>query len=506
MFSEQKMSSTSSIIKKLTGETAIYGLSSIVGRFLNWMLVPFYTRILRQTSDYGIVTNLYGWTALMLVILTYGMETGLFRFINREENKKEVYGTILTSICTTSVLFVAAVLLFLDPISSAMNYADHSNLVMMLAVIVAMDAFTAVPFAYLRYQQRPMRFAAIKLISIAINIGLNLFFLLGAPKLAENGFDAVRVVWNEGREIDYIFISNVVSSLFALLALAPSFLFKWHFNAGLMKRIFRYSFPILLFGIAGIFNQTADKILFPYLFSDQNEANSQLGIYGACFKVAVVMVMALQAFRYAYEPFIFKYKKGDDTSIYGIVTHYFVLFSLTVFLGVTLYLDIFKHFIAPQYYSGLIVVPIVMLGEFFYGVYSNLSIWYKLTDRTIWGSYFSVAACIITVLIIVIGVPEFGFIACAWASFISNFAIMSASYLIGRKYFPIAYQVKRDTFYFAAAILIWQLSLLVPKSSRLIRFGADTLLLLAFLLIVIFSEPSLRSFAAKAANRIRGRK
>ncbi|MBO4441720.1 oligosaccharide flippase family protein [bacterium] len=496
---------TGSILKKLTGETAVYGLSSIVGRFLNWLLVPVYTRVLPETSDYGIVTNLYGWTALFLVILTYGMETGLFRFISREEDKKGVYGTILTALAVTSTAFALLVLIFIKPIASAMNYAGHWNLVCMLAVIVAMDAFTSLPFAYLRYEQRPLRFAAIKLISIAINIGLNLFFLIGAPFLAGRGFNAVRLIWNENRDmIDYIFITNVVSSLFALIALAPSYLFKWRFDAKLFKLIFGYSFPILLFGIAGIFNQTADKILFPYIFSDKAEANSQLGIYGACFKIAVVMVMALQAFRYAYEPFIFKYKKGDDTSIYAVVTHYFIIFSMTVFLAVTLYLDIFKHFISEKYYSGLAVVPIVLLGEFFYGIYSNLSIWYKLTDRTRWGTYFSVIACAVTVLVIILFVPGYGFIACAWASFFSNLIIMVLSYIFGQKYFPIAYRIAPAALNSAAAVAIFFISSFftsrLPMPEKL---ALNTCLMALYLIFIALSDADIRRFIFRKL-KIRG--
>ena len=496
------MSANGSRMKKLLGETAVYGLSSIVGRFLNWMLVPVYTRVLVRTSDYGIVTNLYGWTALMLVILTYGMETGFFRFINKEPDPKRVYGTILTSLAATSSLFILAVALFLRPVSTAMGYSEYKEFVMILAVIVAVDAFCAVPFANLRHKQKAMRFAAIKLLSIAINIGLNLFFLIAAPWLSKNGFTAVNLIWSPGLEIRYVFVSNVVSSAFTFFALSPDFLFKWSFDAKLMKRIFAYSFPILLFGIAGIFNQTADKILFPYLFSDPAEANSQLGIYGACFKITVIMVMSLQAFRYAYEPFVFRYKKGDDTSIYVDVMHYFVLFSLFVFLGITFYLDIFKHLIGSAYFAGLAVVPIVMLGEFFFGVYSNLSIWYKLTDRTKWGSYFSIVACIITVLIIVIFVPKFGFMACAWASFASNFVVMAASYFIGQKYFPIAYRVKSGVFYFAFAMILWGAAVFAPVDGKIVPFVLKTVLFLVFAAVVVAKEPLLRNSLKSLKSKI----
>ena len=289
-------------MKRLAKETAVYGLSSIIGRFLNWMLVPMYTRVLTDTSDYGIVTNLYGWTALLLILLTYGMETGFFRFINKKEETEpmRVYASVLYCLMASSTLFVLLVFLFLPQISGGLGYAEHPEYVGMMAGIVAVDAFCCVPFAYLRYLGKAWRFAGIKLLSIFLNIALNILFLVVCPWLHTHAPASVDWFYHEGYGVGYIFVANVFTTLLTLVLLFPDILpgLRAKVNLPTLRQILAYSFPILLLGIAGIFNQTADKILFPFLFDDKDYANEQLGIYGACFKIAVVMVMFTQAFRY----------------------------------------------------------------------------------------------------------------------------------------------------------------------------------------------------------------
>ena len=407
-------------MKRLAGETAIYGVSSIVGKFLNWMLVPMYTRVLATESDFGIVTNLYAWTALLMVILTYGMETGFFRFMNKKEIKlpMRVYATTLFSLAFTSVLFMVFVFSALTPVSNFLGYGAHPEYIGMMAGIVAVDAFCCIPFAFLRYQGKAVRFAAIKLLNIFLNIVLVIFFLIACPWLYECAPRLIGWFYVPGYQVEYIFVSNVVTSVVTFLLLVPDMIPGLREKASfvLLKQMLRYSFPILVLGIAGIFNQTADKILFPFLFEDKDYAATQLGIYGACFKVAVVMVMFIQAFRYAYEPFIFAKNKDDDnTKAYSEAMKYFIIFSLIIFLGVMYYLDILKYFVDAKYYPGLRVVPIVMLGELFFGIYFNLSFWYKLIDQTQWGAYFSTIGCVVTVLMIVLLAPVYGYMACAWA-------------------------------------------------------------------------------------------
>lgn len=477
-------------IKQLAKDTAIYGLSSIVGRFLNWMLVPMYTRVLDSTGEYGIVTNIYGWTALLLVILTYGLETGFFRFINKKEEQEpmRVYASTLYSIAFTSSIFIICSLLFVNPISNLLGYGDHPEYIGMMACIVAVDAFCCIPFAYLRYKNRPIRFAVIRLLSIFLNIFLNIFFLIICPKINASNPELISWFYNSDYGVGYIFVSNVFTTIFTFLLLIPDMLpgLRSKFDMVRLKKILGYSFPILILGIAGIFNQTADKILFPFLFEDKAYADSQLGIYGACFKIAVIMIMFIQAFRYAYEPFIFaKNKNADSKKSYVEAMKYFIIFSLVIFIGVMFYLDILKYFVDSKYYPGLSVVPIVMLGELFFGIYYNLSVWYKLTDQTKWGAYFSIIGCIITVAIIVGFVPRFGFIACAWASFISNFLMMLLSYFIGQKKFPVAYDLRSAFLYGIVAAGCYALGMLPPIESQALRLIYRGVILVLFLSFIV---------------------
>ncbi|MDR1331617.1 MAG: oligosaccharide flippase family protein [Tannerella sp.] len=444
-------------MKRLAKDTAIYGLSSIVGRFLNWMMVPLYTRVLvGGTKDFGTVTNLYGWTALLLVLLCYGMETGLFRFISKKEEERpmRVYGTALCSLGFTSALFLAACMLCLQPVSRWLAYADHPEYIGMLAAIVAMDAFCCIPFAYLRYRRKVVRFATIKLINIGLNILLNFFFLVVCPViyLSYPGLiDWIDRFYRIDYGVGYIFISNMITSALTCLMLLPEIIpgFRAGMDFRVLRQMLAYSFPIMILGIAGILNQTIDKILFPFLLDDRDIATAELGVYGACFKIAVVMVMFVQAFRYAYEPFVFARNRGDDNrKAYAEAMKYFIIFSWIIFLGVAFYLDdVLKYFVDAKFYPGLKVVPVVMFGELCFGIYFNLSVWYKLTDRTIWGALFSVVGCILTFVIIVCFVPGYSYIACAWASVASNATMMALSYLVGRKKYPVAYDVRSALFY-----------------------------------------------------------
>ena len=477
-------------MKRLAGETAIYGVSSIVGKFLNWMLVPMYTRVLATESDYGIVTNLYAWTALLMVILTYGMETGFFRFMNKKEITlpMRVYATTLFSIAFTSVLFVVLIFSALTPISNSLGYGANPEFVGMMSGIVAVDAFCCIPFAFLRYQGKAVRFASIKLFNSFLNIVLVLFFLIACPWLYTHAPALVDWFYIPDYQVGYIFVANVITSLVTLVLLFPDMIPGLREKASfvLLKRMLAYSFPILILGIAGIFNQTADKILFPFLFEDKEMANTQLGIYGACFKIAVVLVMFTQAFRYAYEPFIFAKNKDDDSKkSYSEAMKYFIIFALLIFLAVMFYIDIFKHIVPVSYYPGLRVVPIVMLGELFFGIYFNLSFWYKLIDQTRWGAYFSTIGCATTILIIVIFAPVYGYMACAWASFASNLIMMLLSYLIGQKKFPIQYDLKSAAIYSVLAAVFYLVGMLPTIESELLRLGYRTLLLCLFVGIVI---------------------
>jgi len=445
-------------LKSLTKDTAIYGLSSIIGRFLNYLLVPLYTdAITKASGGYGVITNIYAYTALLLVILTYGMETTFFRFANKsEEDPKKVYATILLSVGTTSLLFVIFVFIFLSPISSAMGYADHPSYIWVMAMVVAIDAFQCIPFAYLRYQKRPIKFAALKLLFVVLNITLNLIFFLLLPALYKTHPDVIGHIYDPSVGAGYAFYINLACTapitFFFYKELTG---FKYTFDKQLMRRMMRYSWPILVLGIAGILNQTADKIMFPYIYKG-NDAHAQLGIYGAASKIAMIMAMITQAFRYAYEPFVFgKAEDKNNRETYAKAMKYFLIFTLLAFLVVVGYMDILRYIIHRDYWEGLQVVPIVMAAEIMMGVYFNLSFWYKLIDKTIWGAYFSGIGCIVLVAINIIFVPRYGYMACAWAGFAGYATAMTLSYIIGQKKYPIAYPLGSMAIYVAITALFY---------------------------------------------------
>ena len=472
-------------IKSLAKDTAIYGLSSIIGRFLNWCLVPLYTTMFLP-AEYGVVSYIYSIVALALIILTYGMETGFFRFANHEryDDPMEVYSTSLISLSVSSTVFIALVAIFIGPISEAMHSAGHRSYVMMMAIAVALDAFTCLPFSYLRYRKRPMRFAALRLINIGVNIGLNLFFILICPWLWAQAPGWISWFYDPDFGIGYIFLANLVSSAVNMLLLIPELRgFPYRFNPALWREMIAYSAPLLVLGLAGIMNQTLYSILFPLLFPDKAEAMGQLGIYSANLKIAIVMVMFIQAFRFAYEPFIFSQNRSkgtDKLAVYAMAMKWFVIFAMAIFLFVMFYLDFLRYFISPRYFSGLKVVPVVMIAEFFFGVFFNLSLWYKLTDQTRWGMWFSLMGLAMTLLLNIILVPRMGYMGCAWAALGCYGTMMVASYLIGRAKYPIDYGVGRLGFYFVLAMALYLFAAAVTVPSQWINIPLRTFLLAAY--------------------------
>lgn len=484
-----------SVIKSLAKDTAIYGLSSIIGRFLNWCLVPMYTNLFTQ-SEYGIVTYIYSLTALLLIILTYGMETGFFRFANHERwnNPAQVYTTSLISLGTTSILFMIAACLFSGPISVMAECAGHPSYIWMMAVAVAVDAYTSIPFAYLRYKKRPVRFAVLRLINIGLNIGLNLFFLLVCPWLWKTNPDLIAWFYMPGFGIGYIFLANMISSVTTLLMLYPELTAEpYSFNGKLLREMFVYSFPLLILGIAGVMNQSIDKILYPYIATGETrlQAMTDLGIYGANYKIAIVMVMFIQAFRFAYEPFIFARNKETGTEkkqAYADAMKFFIIFALIIFLGVMFYLDIIRYFISPAYFSGLKVVPVIMLAELFFGIFFNLSLWYKLTDQTIWGTWFSLLGLAVTIALNIILVPRMGYMGCAWAAFFCYATMMTASYIVGAKKYPIDYNIKRIIFYAAGAAVAYIAATVASTPWDMVNYAVRAAILAVYIGLVIHKE------------------
>ena len=474
-------------MKILAKETAIYGVSSIVGKFLNWMLVPLYTYVLQQQSDYGIVTNLYAWTALLLVILTYGMETGFFRFANKEgENPQTVYSTSLIALFTTSLLFAVVCVIWQVPIANTLGYPSHSEFIALLGIVVAMDAFASIPFAYLRYRKRPLQFAALKLLFVFLNIALNLFFLVLCPKIQDWG--VISSWYDPNYGVGYVFVANILATGIQTLCLLPAILeggkhSKGLFSWTLLKQMLKYSLPLLVLGVCGIMNQTLDRILFPF-FYEGADAQTQLGIYGACFKVAMVMMMFTQAFRYAYEPFVFaKHKDRESVAAYADAMKYYIIFSYMILLGMIFYLDLLKFIIAPSYWEGLKVVPVVLWTYIFQGVYFNLSFWYKLTDKTQWGAYFSLIGVVISFGLQAVFVPRIGYMASAASSTVCYLVIMLLSYIIGRRHLEIPYDLRRIGIYTGIVIAIlagyYGLAQLLPMNEWT-KMGIGTILLIIY--------------------------
>lgn len=484
-------------LKSLAKDTAIYGMSSILGRFLNYLLVPLYTsNISAASGGYGIITNLYAYTALLLVILTYGMETTFFRYANKtNEDPQKVYSSTLIMVGFTSLLFIVLVSIFLQPISGVMGYSDHSSYVWVMAATVSIDAFQCIPFAYLRYKKRPIKFAALKLLFIAFNIALNLLYFVVLPDLYRSYPDIIQHIYNPETGVGYAFYINLVCTASITFFFYKELTgFKYTFDKELAKRMLSYSWPILILGIAGILNQTADFILFPYLYKG-GQAHQQLGIYGAASKIAMIMAMITQAFRYAYEPFVFgKGNDKDNRETYAIAMKYFIIFTLLAFLVVMGYINILRHIIGRDYWEGLKVVPIVMAGTIMMGVYFNLSFWYKLIDKTIWGAYFSGIGCFVLILINVIFVPQYGYMACAWAGLIGYATAMTLSYFVGQKKYPINYPLKSIGIYVLMTVIFFiAITYSNQHLPKIYALAVNTLIIFAFIAHIIYHDLPLSS-------------
>ena len=445
-------------LKSLVKDTAIYGLSSILARFINYWLVPIQTQKFNAMGgQYGIITNIYAYVSLLIILLTYGMETTFFRFMNKEgEQPEKVYSTALRMVLMTSVAFAVAISLFLHPISAAMGYEDHPEYVWVMFVTVAIDAFMALPFAYLRHVHKPVKFASLKIFNISLNIIFNLLYLVVFPTLRLNPLQ----IYDEHFTLDvvWVFYINMICSLVTLLMLWKELSgIRLGFDAATSRRMLKYTLPLLVMGLAGQFNQAASQILFPYFYNGNIEqANAQLGIYGACIKIAMVMVMITQAFRYAYEPFVFgKSQDQDNKQTYAVAMKYYLIFTLLAFLVVIGYMDILRHLVGRSYWEGLRVVPIVMAAEIMFGIFFNLSFWYKLTNRTIWGAWLSGLGAVVLVTTDILLIPHFSYMACAWAGFAAYAVSMAASYFVSQKYYPIAYPLKSMAFYVAVTVVMF---------------------------------------------------
>ncbi|NQT77868.1 MAG: polysaccharide biosynthesis C-terminal domain-containing protein [Bacteroidetes bacterium] len=485
-------------LQKLAGQTVVYGMGTIVPRLLNYLLLtPFYTRIFLE-GEYGIITELYAYVAFLLVLLTYGMETSFFRFAESEGNKSKVFTTTLTSLFFTSVVFVVLATVFSKNIASLINYDSHPEYIVFFVIIVGTDAFTAIPFAQLRQQNRAFRFAWIKIINVSVNIFFNFFFFLLCPYLLEqNPSSFISSIYDPEIGIGYAFISNLIASLVTLVLLFPDiFKISFSFDSKLLKRMLAYGFPLLLVGLFGMVNEVSDKILFRFLISvpegiqdKDNYIMSQLGIYGANYRLAVLMTLFIQMFRYAAEPFFFSHSREENARLlYASVMKYFIVFCLLIFLSVTLFLDIFKYFIGSDFRSGLSIVPIILLANLLLGIFYNLSVWYKLTDKTRYGALIAFIGAFITIVLNVILIPRYGYTGAAWAHLACYFSMVIISFFLGRKYYRVNYDLRNILLYFILALFIYFISVRFPIPEGLMQYVMHIFYLMVFLLFAVFLE------------------
>lgn len=479
-------------LKKLAGETAIYGIPSILGRLLNWLLVPLYTNIFAE-GVYGVVVNLYAYMALLLILLTYGMETSFFRFAAKDNNPHKVFSTSLITVLITSLLFCLLICFNASTVGGWIDYVDNPNYIQWIAIIIAIDAFISIPFAQLRIKKKAKHFATIKMISILSLIGLNLFFLILCPWLIDQGVTFIEHIYSPKIGVGYVFISNLISSILTLILLLPEIAtVKAQYDTTLLKKMLRYGFPILLVGIAGVINQSVDKILLKELLPENVNGIDVTGIYGANFKLGIFMALFIQAFRYAFEPFFFSQKSGADTKqIYADVMKYFVIFGLLIFLGVTLYIDIVKSFIGSAYHVGLKVVPIVLMANLFLGIFYSLSLWYKLTDKTQYGAYFAYIGAAITLGLNFILVPRISYMGASIAGLACYVVMTILSFYFGKKHYPIPYNLKAIALYFILALSLFFISTQISIDNFALKMGFSTLLISMFVAVIIYNERSL---------------
>ncbi len=476
-------------IKRLAGETAIYGLGTMVPRFLNYLLVPFYTILVFNQAEYGQITVLYSWVALLLVLLTYGMETAYFRYVSKSDNPQEVFNTTSTSILITSLLFIVSIIVFVKPIARVIDYPANKEYIILIGLIIALDALAAIPFAQLRYQNKARKFATIRILSVLITIALNLLFLYVIPTLAGKNTSTLPF-YQSTNLVAFVFIANMLGSLVTLLLLLPEIKgYKPRINKVLLKQLLVYGLPVLVISLTSMINEVADKIMLKYLLPDPTTADAQLGIYSASYKLAIIMMLFIQMFRYAAEPFFFAESgKKDAKRNYSKVLTYFVLFCWLIFLGVLLFLDLFKYFIGPAFWAGLAIVPIILAAKLFLGVFYNLSVWYKLTNNTLYGALIAVAGSLITIALNLILIPKYGYMGAAWANFACYFFIMMVSFIWGRRVYKINYEYLKLILYSVLAVILYTISLQTTEWEFLSRIIFNTLLLSSFVFTAYIFE------------------
>lgn len=481
------MNKPTDAVKKLMGDTAVYGLGTMVPRFLNYLLVPLYTIYVFTQAQYGQVTLLYSYVAILLVILTLGMETAFFRYANLNKSPKRAFNTAMTSILICSAFFLLLIFSFADDIAVLIQYPDNKEYVQVVALIIAIDAITAIPFAYLRYKNKALKFSVIRILSVVITISLNLLFLVVIP--GYYGDDYINFpVYRSISLVGFVFIANLVGSFSTLIMLGKELLsFSFKIDSDLLKKMLRYGMPILIISLMFMITEVADKILLKYLLPSEINSDAQLGIYAACYKLAIIMMIFIQMFRYAAEPFFFaEAKKKNAKDTYSRVMSLFVGFTWSIFLMVTLYIDVFKHFIGEAFWPGLQIVPIILSAKLFLGVFYNLSVWYKLTNKTFYGALIATVGGMLTILLNVLLIPKFGYLGSAWASFVSYFVIMLLSYYWGKYHYKIKYNIRIIFSYTAFAVVVYIMSIIIKSTMPGHYYYIVSVLFVAFIIFVYY--------------------
>lgn len=484
-----------SILKKLAGQTAIYGLSSILGRFLNYLLVPLHT-VVFLPQQYGVITEMYSYVAFLVILLTYGMETAFFRFSSKDDcDKRSVFSTALASLSATTGLFILAAIAFAQPIADWLLYPDNQEYVVWFAIIIGLDALSSIPLAKLREQNKAKTFAAINIANVLVNIGLNVFFLGYCLPLVSSGGGnwLTDTFYDPATGVGYVFIANLIASMVKFLLLSPTMLRGLgRPNLGLLRPMLVYAMPLLIAGLAGVMNETLDRILLKrmlYPIIGQDATMSTIGIYGACYKISIVITLMIQAFRYAAEPFFFSQEKESGSRVlFAKVMTWFVWVLSGTFLFVMLYLDVFRYLIPNRdYWEGLRIVPILLLANIFLGIYYNQSVWYKLTGKTSYGAAIAIFGAAITLGVNLAFIPTYGYVASAWATLLCYGSMMVVSYLFGRKYYPVPYEVVKLLWFIGSAVLLWAASLGLGVAELPYAYGINLIFLVLWLLLTGFA-------------------
>jgi len=477
----------------LAGQTAVYGLGVVIPRLLTYVLLtPFYTRIF-VPAEYGIITELYAYVVFLIVILTYGLETGYFRFSKEDDRGNDVYKTSLVSIIITSLIFIFLVFLFYKRIANVLGYESSSKYILWMGIIVGLDALTSIPFARIRIQNKALKYSIIRIVEGVVNLFFNWFFIL----YCHNNYDKyeyISKIYNPEYRVGYVLLSNLISTIVKTLLLSKELFFKeGKFQYPILKKLLIYSFPLLIAGLAGTINEAIDRILLKYMTQPPLIPMEQLGIYGANFKLAVLMTLFIQMFRYAAEPFFFS-KMNDDNAriIYADVMKYFIFTAMGIFLVVVLYIDIFKLFIGADFREAIAIVPIILLANVFMGIFYNLSVWYKLTNLTKFGAYLVISGAAITIIVNLLFIKKWGYMASAWGHFAAYLTMIILSYFLGKKHYRIEYDFKRIVVYVSVAMGLFYLFKNISITNEFILYGLKSLSLFLYLFIFVFLERKLK--------------